>query len=311
MPKVSVAICCYNSERYLDETIQSVFAQSYRDWELVIVNDGSTDRTDEIVKSYIRYDWPIRYHQQANKGFGAARNQCIEMASGKYVALIDHDDLCLPHRLECQVDVAEQYPHAALHFSNTEHFLDDGTIVRRQFDSFNPCSLDLSAGRAADALLTHGCFIDTESVFFRREIAASVGGFHPGYRYMADYDFFLRVGQRYAIRGDYRILAKWRIHQEQASRAMKDALYRDTVDLLRAWLQVSSISAEARKAATLTLFIALIRFAKFHWTRRRFADGWTCLREALRLKPDGQELLSRVRRKVCHRVRPAPSKSVV
>jgi len=74
MPLVSVIICCYNSEKYLNYTIQSLLNQTFRDFKIVIVNDGSTDSTADIVKSYIKSGSPIVYHCQENKGFGAARN---------------------------------------------------------------------------------------------------------------------------------------------------------------------------------------------------------------------------------------------
>lgn len=102
-PAVSVNLCCYNGERYLAETLDSIGAQTYKDWELVIVDDGSIDSTGAIVKRYLDAGWPIRYHWQKNMGLGCARNKCIELSSGRYIALIDQDDLWLPDKLERQV----------------------------------------------------------------------------------------------------------------------------------------------------------------------------------------------------------------
>ena len=97
-------ICCYNSEKYLHETIDSVIDQTYTNWEIVIVNDGSTDGTEEIILDYIDQGIPITYLKQENKGFGAARNKAIELAKGDWIAIIDHDDICIPNRLESQVN---------------------------------------------------------------------------------------------------------------------------------------------------------------------------------------------------------------
>ena len=102
-PVVSVNLCCYNSEEYLEETLQSVFVQTFKDWELVIVNDGSSDGTEAIVKRHIASGWPIVYHPQANAGLSRARNQAVRLSRGKYIAFIDHDDLFLPDTLETQV----------------------------------------------------------------------------------------------------------------------------------------------------------------------------------------------------------------
>jgi glycosyltransferase involved in cell wall biosynthesis len=107
-PGVSINLCCYNSEKYLEETLQSIFAQTFKDWELVIINDGSTDATEAIIQKHIAEGWPIVYHAQPNAGLARARNQALRLSRGKYIALIDHDDLFLPDNLERQVRCLEQ-----------------------------------------------------------------------------------------------------------------------------------------------------------------------------------------------------------
>jgi glycosyltransferase involved in cell wall biosynthesis len=303
MVQVSVAICCYNSERHLSETIESVVRQTYANWELVIVNDGSADRTHDIVQSYIRAGCPIVYHKQSNQGFGAARNKCIELARGKYIALLDHDDLYLPHRLESQVALAERSPGVGLFFSNTEHFMTNGAMVRHQFDRCDPCAFDLSAVKATNELLIHGCFIDTESVLFRREVALDVGGFSASYRYMADYDFFLKVSEKYALLAAPQVLARWRIHEDQASQSMKGIMYREHIDLLKDWGNRPFIGPEARRAATLTLFVTLVRYAGLLWRQGKLSSGWKSLAEAFRLRLDREILLRRVGKKLFPRLR--------
>lgn len=102
-PTVSINLCCYNSEKFLDETLRSIIAQTYKDWELVIVSDGSTDSTDSIIKGYINQGYPIVYFWQKNHGLGYSRNEALKRSSGKYIAFIDHDDIWLPHKLEKQL----------------------------------------------------------------------------------------------------------------------------------------------------------------------------------------------------------------
>src|SRR2546421_314712 len=106
-PKVSITLCCYNSERYLDETLQSITAQTYKDWELVVINDGSRDATEDIVRRYMDAGWPIVYQYQENRGLSASRNKSIELSSGEFIAMIDHDDLWSPEKLEKQVPLFE------------------------------------------------------------------------------------------------------------------------------------------------------------------------------------------------------------
>src|SRR5207249_8047170 len=106
-PKVSINLCCYNGEQFLEETLQSIFLQTYKEWELVVVNDGSTDSTERIIKSYTAAGKPIVYHYQENAGLGSARNKALQLSSGRYSALIDHDDTWLSEELENQVRASE------------------------------------------------------------------------------------------------------------------------------------------------------------------------------------------------------------
>ncbi|MDD5011868.1 MAG: glycosyltransferase family A protein, partial [Phycisphaerae bacterium] len=97
MPKISVCIPTYNREHLLKETLDSVFAQTYRDFEVVIVDDGSTDGTKQMLENG-GYD--VRYYWQKNAGDAATRNKLIELAEGKYISFLDSDDLLYPDALE-------------------------------------------------------------------------------------------------------------------------------------------------------------------------------------------------------------------
>ena len=109
----SVMICCYNSEKYLRETIDSVINQTYTNWEIVAVNDGSSDSTEEIIQLYINRGVPITYSYQENAGFANARNKAIDLAKSDWIVIIDHDDICLSDRLEKQAldMLPKSHPH--------------------------------------------------------------------------------------------------------------------------------------------------------------------------------------------------------
>jgi glycosyltransferase involved in cell wall biosynthesis len=101
----------YNAEKYISEAIESILAQTYTHWELIIVDDGSTDNTVKIIREYQNQDKRIKvYHFDTNKGLPTARNQSIKMANGKYLACLDSDDIAMPERLEKQVDFMEANP---------------------------------------------------------------------------------------------------------------------------------------------------------------------------------------------------------
>ena len=104
---ISVIVPTYNASHTLGETIESVLAQSFSDLELIIVDDGSTDRTQDIVSEYKHKDERITYVRQINSGVSAARNKGVEIAKGKYISIIDADDLWDEHKLEKQISVME------------------------------------------------------------------------------------------------------------------------------------------------------------------------------------------------------------
>lgn len=117
-PEVSINLCCYNSEQYLRETLDSIIKQSYKDWELVVINDGSKDSTESIIHEYINRGYPIIYHYQENKGLSFSRNEALKLSSGKYIAFIDHDDIWLPQKLEKQIEVFKSQPDIDFIYTN-------------------------------------------------------------------------------------------------------------------------------------------------------------------------------------------------
>lgn len=118
-PRVSINLCCYNSEKYLRETLDSIVSQTYEDWELVIINDGSSDSTESIVSEYIERGHPIVYHYQKNKGLAFSRNEALKRSQGEYIAFIDHDDLWMPEKLSKQVSFFESNPEVDFLYSNS------------------------------------------------------------------------------------------------------------------------------------------------------------------------------------------------
>ena len=235
MPKFSVQICCYNSEKYLSQTIESVAAQTFRDWELVIVNDGSADATERIVKEYIEKGLPIVYHYQNNRGFASARNKAVELSKGEWIAILDHDDIWLPDKLEIQSRSVDRFPEAKLHFANSEWFTDDGKIVRKTVRDGK-----MKGGLLVEPfyrLLIEGCFIDSETVAVERASLLERKGFNEKYAYIVDYDLFIKMAEKYPVYYEDRVLAKWRMHPGQATAKMEEAVSREYVELFEAALK--------------------------------------------------------------------------
>lgn len=113
VPKISVLVPAYNAEAFISETIDAVLAQTFQDFELIILNDASTDKTAECIAKY--KDPRIVYiENEQNSGITTSRNRLIDMARGEYIAILDHDDICLPNRLKTQFDFLNNHPEISM-----------------------------------------------------------------------------------------------------------------------------------------------------------------------------------------------------
>lgn len=127
IPTISVIMSCYNSERYLRESIDSILSQTYTDFEFIIWNDGSTDSTESIIKSY--NDPRIVYISAPNQGLGKALHDACEKARGKYIARMDDDDIALPNRLQVEYDYMESHPNCILASCAVKYIDEGGNII--------------------------------------------------------------------------------------------------------------------------------------------------------------------------------------
>ena len=210
----SVIICCFNSSEYLNETIESVINQQFKNWELILINDGSTDNTEEIIKFYLKKNNKIKYYYQKNKGYPNARNKGVELAIGKWISLIDHDDIMMPNKLEEQYQDIMNNPKHFLFFSNTMHIDSKGKYLNKSCFIYNPLKNDYNLINIGLDLIQNGCFIGTETAIFKKDIIKKIGGFNERYTFISDYDFFIRVGLTYKIFFNNKVLSKHRIHDK-------------------------------------------------------------------------------------------------
>jgi hypothetical protein len=180
-PVVSVVIPCHDYARYLPEAVSSVLAQTFRDWELVIVDDGSTDDTVEVAKGLIARhpDRRIRLLQQANAGVSAARNTGIEVAAGRYLLPLDADDVIAPTMLEKTVAVLDGDPGITIASTDVFTFTDDD--LPPQAMPLPAYSRELMLQR----LIMFYCSL------YRREAWQAVGGYDESMRAGEDWDFWI------------------------------------------------------------------------------------------------------------------------
>jgi len=237
MPVISVVIPTYNRGWILKEAIDSVLAQEFRDFELIVVDDGSTDNTREILEAYGDRLGVIR---QANAGVSAARNRGIGACRGRFIAFLDSDDLWLPQKLSRQVEFFDANPGAVI-CQTEEIWIRNGVRV-------NP-----KARHKKDSGMIFGrsvalCLVSPSAVMMRRELFDAVGVFDEALPACEDYDLWLRIGCRYPV---YLIqtplIVKRGGHRDQLSRA--PGLDRFRIQALLNLLRSGCLSEEQHRAA--------------------------------------------------------------
>jgi glycosyltransferase involved in cell wall biosynthesis len=190
MPIISVVIPVYNGEKTIKETVDSVINQNFLDFELIIINDGSTDKTLEII-SMIK-DERLKVFSYPNAGLAASRNRGISLATGEYISFIDADDLWIPDKLESQLKVLQENPEAAVAYSWTDCIDESGKFLGK--GSY----LSFSGDVRANLLLSN--FIDSGSnVLIRTEVLRKVGYFDESRKSCEDWDMWLRLAADYSF----------------------------------------------------------------------------------------------------------------
>ena len=190
LPIVSVVIIAYNCAEYVSHAIQSVLEQTWSKLELIVVDDGSTDATGEVVQR--TQDPRLRYIRQANKGPNAARNEGIRHARGQLIAFLDCDDWWLPQKLEKQVARVSDDPEIGLVYSLATR-VDAAGKEGDRFDS-------IVEGRVLDRLLLGNCIAGSaSSAMVTRRAIDAVGMFDESLHYAEDWEYWIRIASRFAV----------------------------------------------------------------------------------------------------------------
>ncbi len=190
---VSVIIPTYNSSDFVSKAIDSVLDQSYDDYEIIVVDDGSTDNTREILE---KYKGIIKYVYQDNGGPAKARNTGIKMAKGSYIAFLDSDDLWLPDKLKKQFDFFNENPQYHLVYTDMAHAINGEIIYKSYLKERN--YKHISSGYIYENLLRE-CFIFTPTVMMKKECIDNIGFFNEKLRISEDHDLWLRIADKYQI----------------------------------------------------------------------------------------------------------------
>lgn len=232
-PVVSGIIIFLNGEDYIEEAIQSVLAQSFTDWELILVDDGSTDGATSIAKRYAEaHPGRIIYTEHPgheNRGMSASRNAGLNLARGKYVSFLDADDIWLPERLEHHVEILESHPNVAMSMGPTQLWSSwkapKGSRRRPWLAMDIPTELGLPVMTPLDPPIVAIGFLEKHggnvpgicSLMVRRADIRAVGGFEDAFRTLyEDQVFFFKISLNYRVIATDRILDYYRQHPGSA-----------------------------------------------------------------------------------------------
>jgi glycosyltransferase involved in cell wall biosynthesis len=189
--KVSVVIPVYNARDVIGETIETVLAQTWKDREIVVVDDGSSDGSGDIVRSFGER---VRYVRQENGGVARARNRGIAESTGEYVALLDHDDLWHPTKLDRQVAVLDGRPEVGMVVTDVAHLDREGKPMGVIGAGYNP-------SEAFARLFVRGFVPTPSAAMIRRSVLETVGGFDERFHSagLDDHELWTRIAARYEI----------------------------------------------------------------------------------------------------------------
>ncbi|MFC1517591.1 glycosyltransferase family 2 protein [Candidatus Margulisiibacteriota bacterium] len=210
-PLISINIPVFNGEKFLEKALQSVLDQTYKDYEIVIIIDGTNDKSEEIIKKYQKlYPEKIRYQWQKNLGLARTRNNLIKLSKGDYIAILDQDDLWKKDKLEKQMSLFSKDPEVKFVYSSFT-FIDDND------DPVNDFQEKLYRGFFFDEYFNN-YFIPCPTIIFNKDIIDKVGFFDPAYKYAEETDFALKASLFYKFDYVPESTCFYRLHEHNTSK---------------------------------------------------------------------------------------------
>ncbi len=226
-PKVSVIIPCYNRENYISDTITSVLNQTYENIEIITVDDGSTDFTRNILEEFGSKITILEHHGRVNKGQSAALNLGINNCSGKYIALLDSDDLFAPAKIETQVEFLENNPKIGLVYSN-------GFYIDKDGEKLDPIYYKNHVENSDPERVLMDCyFLVPNNSLVERSVFKKAGDFDESLRASQDHDMAIRLAEKTRLGYIDDHLFYYRRHSDSISAKNAELRWRNGFIILR------------------------------------------------------------------------------
>ena len=272
MPKVSVIIPTYNRESFISETIESVLSQTYKDFEIIVIDDGSTDST---IRTLEKFGSKIKLMIQKNSERAVSRNNGVKNSTGEYIAFLDSDDVWEKYKLEKQVEILENKKDIILVYGQCLRINEKSKKIKnanRQLKGFS--------GSVFEKLLLRN-FISSPTPMIRREYFEKISGFESKYIPYEDWELWLRcslLGKFYFLT---RPVAYYRIHPEQSVKlATAEKIEQVTTRLLEDSFKLRTLSDEIKKKS---LGLANLRFCYWYLLANKPDKAGEKIKQALEI----------------------------
>lgn len=226
-PRVSVLVPVYNAQAYLVEALDCILAQTFTDWEMICVNDGSTDSSLTILNDYANQHARIRVIDRPNTGIVGALNDALKAAKGEYIARMDADDWCAAVRFQRQVDYLDQHKDCIAVGSYVQRTDPYGSPAGDQRPPLDHESIDAALLKGDGGALIHA------TLMMRREALVSIGGWDSRYDWVEDLDLFLRLTEHGRVANLPEHLYTYRRHVESVCATKNDIMYPRLIEVLR------------------------------------------------------------------------------
>lgn len=280
MPTVSILIPTFNCGQYISHAIESALNQSYQDVEIILVDDGSTDNTRELLKEYIK-EGACKYIYQSNQGVAEARNATLRAARGEYVAFLDADDFWEPDKLELQMNFLAERPDVALLHGNIR--IVDAGKNQTIFDS-----LPINRRHKCDHIfgeLYLGNFINTSTVVIKRECLDRIGCFDTNLIQAEDYDLWMRVAAEFKCGFQDVVMGTYRVHRTNTSKNSNQVIKHELKVLHKMqYLYPNLVSAIPEEKVKKRLFDKNYSLAYRYFSEYEFKNARKYFSESLRFK---------------------------
>ena len=237
---VSIIAPTYNHGKFIGECIDSVLAQTYPAWEMIVISDGSTDDTLAIAQKYAATDDRIKVIHQENKGvfrLGETYNTALASASGKYIAILEGDDTWVDNKLESQVSILDRDPEIIMTWGQVavvNHDLSETYYISPEVKNENQQLLNNIPTGSIIELTPMGIWIAPQTVLLRKSTLMSIGGFVQSHGMpLVDFSTFLRLSLMGRFEFENRVLGSWRMYSTQTTKKHTVEIYEGRKDYVR------------------------------------------------------------------------------